>query len=121
MNKEPKYKSQTTKEIEWLQDRKNNHIRNFREETEFNILIGQSANLAQADNEPEIIEERFEFWFDFILRKRTDPKFIKKFNDYLWIKNNKEEVAKDRMDEQLNDAEHDANANYIDEVKPEEL
>ena len=94
---------------------------------DFRILVAQAANLAQADwsaiatyDQDFELDKRFEFWFDFILRKRTDPKLTRKFEEYLWAKNNKEAVERDRKDEMLNDAEHDANFEHSGETSTDD-
>lgn len=135
MNKKPNL-SDKGKEIEYFQEKKNNQIKSFRDQTEFQILVSQAANLAQADVSLEnfaldgkttaqdymiTLEKRFDFWFDFLLRKRTDPKLIQEFEEYLWIKNNKEEVRQDKIDKHSEAAEQDFNAEFMKELKPEEI
>ena len=125
MTKKP-HLTEKGKEIEYFQEKKNTYIRKFRDETEFNILVSQAANLAEADFAVGLItdygiEKRIDFWFDLLLKKRADKNLIKKFDDFKLNQATEKQKEQDRLDEQKNDAELDANQDHIDEVKPEEL
>ena len=78
---------------------------------EFNILISQACNLAQADNiNGKDTEGSFNFWFNFILEKRADKKLRTKFEEYRWNLEKAQQIKQDKFDEQKNDAELEINA-----------
>ena len=75
--------SRKAKEIVQAQDRKTAQIKLFRDETEYNILIGQAVNIAsdKSQNKEELFESS-RLFVKYILELRQDHELRQAFIDY---------------------------------------